>query len=131
MRRILKLLVLGISIMCFSISASAAIAIQPFADANASTISLSFSGSTAYCSLTINGATGTTKIDNCTVTLRESNGTLINQWTNQSATGTRLSFDKSTTTVTKNKTYTLSFSATIYRNGKTEPISGSITKTYT
>jgi hypothetical protein len=62
--------------------------------------------------------------------LTESNGTLINEWTNLSTTGARFTFNRSTTTVVRSRTYTLSFSATIHRNGGTEPISGSITRTY-
>ena len=130
-KRILKLLILCISILCFSISTSATVAIQPFAvNTNTYTTSLYFSGSTASCNLTIYGATGTTQISNCTITLKESNGTLIKEWTNQSVVGNELYFSKTATTVSSGKTYILSFSATVYRNGTTENISGSITKKY-
>lgn len=129
MKRTLKLLVLCISILCLSVSALAAIAIEPFS-ANTYTMSLAFSGNSATCGLTITGASGTTKIDNVTITLRESNGTLVNQWTNLSATGPVFTFSRSTTTVVQGRAYTLSFSATIHRNGVAEPISGSITRTY-
>ncbi|MCL2076942.1 MAG: hypothetical protein FWH08_00865 [Oscillospiraceae bacterium] len=60
MKRLLKLLVLGISIMCFSIGATAATDGIYFADVNNYAITLSFSGSTANCGLTIDGAAGTT-----------------------------------------------------------------------
>jgi hypothetical protein len=131
MKRILKLLVIGIFIMCFSISTSAAVSIQPFAvNTNTYTSFLTFSGNSAICNVTIYGATGTTQISNCTVTLKESNGTLVKEWTNQSATGDVLNFSKIATSVSSGKTYVLSFSATVHRNGTTENISGSITKKY-
>ena len=130
MKRILKLLVLGISILCLTISASALIAIEPLST-NTYTLSLTFSGTTATCGLTINGASGTTKIDNCTVTLTDdSNGAVVAEWTNLSATGARLFFSRNASPVVRGRIYTLSFSATIHRNGTTQPISGSITRTY-
>jgi len=130
MKRFLKLLALGVSVLYFSISASAAVAIQPFGMANTFTIFLTFSGNTAYCTVNIYGANGTTSIDNCTVTLKESGGSFSNSWKNQSATGAELYFNKSVSPVSQGKTYTLSFSATIHCNGTAENISGSITKTY-
>jgi hypothetical protein len=129
MKKTLKALVLCISILCLSVSASAFATIEPFS-INTHTLTLSFSGNSATCSLTINGASGTTRIDNVTITLTESNGTLINEWTNLSATGSRFTFNRSTTTVVRGHTYTLSFSATLHRNGTATPISGSITRTY-
>jgi hypothetical protein len=129
MKRTFKALVLCISILCLSLSASALATIEPFS-INTHFLTLDFSGNSATCSVTITGASGTTRIDNVTITLRESNGTLINEWTNLSATGARFTFNRSTTTVVRGRTYTLSFSATIHRNGVATPISGSITRTY-
>jgi hypothetical protein len=129
MKRILKLLVLSISILCLSVGASAFIAIEPFST-HRHTLNLTFSANTANCHLTITGASGTTRIDNVTITLTESNGTLVNQWTNLSASGAIFTFNRSASPVTQGRTYTLSFSATIHRNGVAEPISGSITRTY-
>jgi len=131
MKKFLKLLALGVSILCFSISASAATAIQPFAiNTHTYTITLTFSGDTAYCSVNIYGATGTTSIDNCTVTLKENGGSFTKNWTNLSAAGNSLYFSNSASPVSKGKTYTLSFSATVHCNGKSENIGGMITKTY-
>jgi len=105
-------------------------AIEPFSiNTNTYTLFLTFSGNTAYCDLTITGATGTTHINNCTITLKESNGTPVSQWTNLSASGTKLTASR-TASVSTGKTYVLSFSATVHRNGVAEPISGSITRTY-
>lgn len=131
MKRILRLLVLGISIVCLSVSASAAIAIEPFSiNTNTHTLSLAFSGNSAICDLTIIGASGTTRIDNVNITLQENNGTIVAEWKNLSASGTRFIFSRTATTVVRGRTYTLSFSGTIHRNGGTTPISGSITRTY-
>lgn len=129
MKRILKTFVLCISILCLTISASAFVVIEPFS-INTHSLTLTFSGNSANCDVTISGASGTTRIDNVTITLTESNGTQINQWSNLSATGSRFTFNRSTTTVVQGRTYTLSFSATIHRNGVATPISGSITRTY-
>lgn len=129
MKRIFKLLLIGILTLCFSISASAAIAIEPFS-ATTHVVNLTFSGNTATCVVTINGASGTTRIDNVTITLRESDGTLVAQWSNLSAVGPVFTFSRNASPVTRGKTYTLSFTATIHRNGAAQPIGGSITRTY-
>lgn len=131
MKKFLKLLALGVSALCFSISASAAVVIQPFAiNTHTYTITLTFSGNTAYCTVNIYGANGTTSIDNCTVSLKESGGSFSKDWTNQSAVGNALYFSKTASSVSQGKTYTLSFTATVHCNGTAENISGSITKKY-
>jgi len=131
MKRVLKIMALCMAIVCFPISVSAAVAIEPMStNLNTATLALTFSGNTANCTVTINGATGTTRIDNCTITLRESNGTLVAEWENLSATGGTLRFSRTASPVIRGKTYTLSFTATVHRNGVAENVSGAITRTY-
>lgn len=119
-----------VMIVSFALPTAAEGIAPMYSETNFCSVSVAFSGSTAYCDVTINGATGTTKIDNGTITLKDSSGNTVKQWTSQSATGASFYFSKSTTGVSSGNTYTLSFSATVHRNGKTENVSGSITKKF-
>ena len=74
--------------------------------------------------------TGTTGISNCTITLTDSNGSVVKSWKNLSATGSTLTFLKTVSGVTKGETYTLSVTATVKTNGSSENVSDSVTKTY-
>lgn len=113
------------------IGVSAESIVKPmWVDNNTYSLGIFYNGSTATCNLSISGASGTTKITNCNVYLKNSSGVTIASWTNYSATGDTLDFCKSTTGVSSGNTYTLSFSATVHRNGNTENISGSTTKKY-
>jgi hypothetical protein len=47
-----------------------------------------------------------------------------------SAVGATFRFSRIASPVTRGKTYTLSFTATVHRNGTATPVSGSITRTY-
>lgn len=105
--------------------------IQPYySDTNPIRLSLSFSSGKATCSVMITGKSGTTSINNCTVTLTDDNGTVIASWINLSSSGDSLSSIKKASGVTKGKTYTLSVTATINGNGSSEKVSNSVTKTY-
>lgn len=104
---------------------------QPYyADTARTQITLSFSSGKATCSGAITGKSGTTSITNCTVNLTASNGDVIASWNNLSSTGTALTFSRTASGVTKGETYTLSVTATINRNGSSDTVSDSVTKTY-
>lgn len=112
---------------CLSISVFA----EPrYSDSSSITLSLSYSSSGASCYARIKGSTGTSGISDCTVTLTDSKGNVVKSWTNLSATGTTLTFSRTASGVTKGETYTLSITATVKRNGSSETVSDSVTKTY-
>lgn len=112
---------------CLSTSVSA----EPrYSDNSTITLGLSYSLSGASCYARIKGSAGTTSISNCTVTLTDGKGSVVKSWTNLSATGTTLSISKTVSGVTKGETYTLSITATINRNGSSETVYDSISKTY-
>ena len=115
-------------ICCFADSVYA----QPrYSDNHRITLSLTFSSSKgATCYGKITGAAGTTSITNCTVTLTDGDGNQVKSWNNLSATGTTLIFSKTASGVTQGETYTLSVTATVYRNGSSETVSDSVTATY-
>ncbi len=89
-------------------------------------ISLSFRASKGSCGACVLGKTGTTKITGTAVLSRKnSNGTYttVKTWSGLAATGSKLIFD-STYYVTAGYTYRLTFTATVYRNGIGETVSG-------
>lgn len=100
-----------------------------YTDTNRVQLTLTFSSNNATCSGTISGKTGTTSITNCTITITDSNGIVAASWDGISSNSSVLTF-KRTASVTKGETYTLSVTATVNRNGSSETVSGSITKTY-
>lgn len=105
--------------------------IQPYySDTTPVKLSLGFSSGKAICSVMITGKSGTTSINDCTMTLTDDSGTVIATWNNLSASGTVLSSTKTASSVTKGETYTLSVTATINRNGSSETVSNSVTRTY-
>ena len=117
-------------LLSLSISVFAEQAQPCYTDTNRTKITLSFSSGKATCSGTIIGKSGTNSITNCAVTLTASNGDVIASWNNLSSTGTILAFTKTTSDITKGETYTLSVIATVNRNGSSETVSDSVSKTY-
>jgi|GEM_PF-1197365 len=99
------------------------IPIQPFwQNVNSATVRLSFSGTTAHCSSTIVGLSGTSSIS-ATMKLQRVNGntvTTVSTW-NHSVNGNRLVISESATINTSN-TYRLVVDATVVRNGVSESI---------
>lgn len=93
-------------------------------------ISLSFTSDKAYCSAEISGAIGTTSITDCTVTLTDSKGNEVKSWSGLSAVGYRLIVVETAQGVKKGETYTLSVTATVNRDGRSETVSDSFTRTY-
>jgi hypothetical protein len=128
MRKLVKLLALCLAVVCLSMTAVAApVEFQPFST-NTHMLNLSFSGNTANCTVEISGASGTTRIDNVNITLRDNLGNTVAQWTNQSTNGTRLIFSRTASPVVAGRTYTLSFTGTVHRNGVATPVSGSVSR---
>ncbi|MCL2754409.1 MAG: hypothetical protein FWD35_01670 [Oscillospiraceae bacterium] len=71
MKNLLKVMALCLAIACLSMTAVAApVEFQPFST-NTHMLNLSFSGNTANCTVEISGASGTTRIDNVNITLRD------------------------------------------------------------
>lgn len=105
--------------------------VQPYYSDSAQTkLSLGFSSGKAICSVMITGKSGTTSINDCTMTLTDDSGTVIASWDNLSSSGSSLSSTKKASGVTKGETYTLSVTATVNRNGSSESVSDSVTRTY-
>ena len=90
---------------------------------------ISFSGTTASCSVRIFGDESVTSITDVNITLSDSRGNTIESWSNLSSTGQNFTFFDTVTNLTKGETYTLSFSASVNVGGNSEPISGSSTNT--
>jgi hypothetical protein len=103
---------------------AAFIPIQPlWQNVDQATARLTRSGTTAHCSATITGLSGTTRIV-ATMQLQRVSGnsvTTVSTWT-QSVNGNRLVMSESAT-VTSNGTYRLRVDATVTRNGVSESIS--------
>lgn len=114
-------------IFCMSIPLAAQ---ARYSDNNNITLKLTYSSSGADCYAKIIGDIGTTSITNCTISLTDTNGNVVAVWGNLSSTGGILIASKTATGVTKGKTYILSISATVNRNGVHEVVSDSLTKTY-
>lgn len=105
--------------------------VQPYySDTNRTQITLSFSSGKAICSGTIIGKKDTKSISDCTITLSDSNGNIVSSWSDLSSRGNVLNFYKSSSSVTKGETYTLSVSAYVNRNGSSEHVTDSISKKY-
>ncbi|MDE6851745.1 MAG: hypothetical protein K2J67_04560 [Lachnospiraceae bacterium] len=105
-------------------------AVEPrYSDTHSVTVRLMFDGTTAVCEAEVEGATGTTSITNGHLTLKDSRGNVVGDWSNKKSYTTSLSISESVSGLTKGETYTLSFSANVNRNGKAEPVSGSKTMT--
>ncbi len=100
-----------------------------FSDTHSLIISLSYNGTTAYCTVDLKGAKGTTSISDGHLTLTDSYGTLVGDWSNLTSSNSKLVVTKDVSGLTKGETYTLSFSANVNRNGNTQYVSDSKSKT--
>lgn len=119
------------SVLCITFCLSIAVSAEPrYSDNCTITLGLTYSSSGASCYAKIKGSAGTTGISNCTLSLEDSSGNVVKSWTNLSVSGSILSVSKTTSSVVKGETYTLSITATVTRNGTSETVSDSITKTY-
>jgi hypothetical protein len=89
-------------------------------------VTLSFNGSQAVCGAYVMGKSNTTEISgSATLARKNSNGTYttVKTWNNLYAADDILTFDGSWY-VTTGYTYRLTFTATVYRNGVGETVSG-------
>jgi hypothetical protein len=60
--------------------------------------------------------------------LRDNHGTVVREWRNLSANGTTFRWSGTASPVVVGRTYTLSFTATVHRNGAAAPIGGQISR---
>lgn len=89
-------------------------------------INLSFNGSKAICGACVQGWSDASNITGTAVLSRKnSNGTYttVKKWSNLKTTSNRLIFDNSYY-VSRGYTYRLTITATVYRNGNGETVSG-------
>lgn len=110
-------------------SATIVKAVEPrYSDTHSLCLSLSFNGTTAYCTVDLKGAKGTTSISDGHLKLTDSNGNPVGDWSDLKSDNERLLTTKTVSGLTKGETYTLSFSANVKRNGNTEPVSDDTSK---
>lgn len=127
MKQLLSVLTSVIFFLCLSVST---FALVDSSDTNSVNFSLAFDSDKASCTVEIKGAEGTDSISNCTVTLKDNGGTFTKTWSGLSSSNSTLRVIKSTSGVVKGHTYTLSVTATVHRNGKTETVTDSFTLKY-
>ncbi|SFG16786.1 hypothetical protein SAMN05660649_00960 [Desulfotomaculum arcticum] len=90
-------------------------------------VNLSFDDGKGTCGARVLGKSGTTKITGKVVLARKNSDgtyTAVKTWSDLEATGEKLLFDK-TYYVTTGYSYRLTITATVYRNGTGETVSGS------
>lgn len=104
-------------------TAAVVVAAEPrYSDTHSLYISLSFNGTTAYCTVQLIGANGTTSISDGHLVLTDSSGNVKGDWKNLPSNADTLFVSKSVRGLTKGETYTLTFSANVNRNGNKEPV---------
>jgi len=110
-------------------TATAVSAVEPrMSDTTKVTVQLTYSGTTAYCTVIVNGADGTTSISDGHLVLTDSDGGVAAEWTDISADSTTLFFSDFVSGLTKGETYTLTFSAKVNRNGRSENVGNYVSK---
>lgn len=128
--QIKRLISIFLSLAVMIGTATIVTAVEPrYSDTHSLVVSLSYSDTTAYCTVDLTGANNTESITDGHLTLTDSYGTPVGEWTNLKSTNSKLILTKSVSGLTKGETYTLTFSANVNRNGNTEPVSGSKSKT--
>lgn len=111
-------------------TATAVLAVEPrMSDTTKVTVTLVFSDTTAYCDAIVTGADGTTSITDGHLVLTDSSGTVVADWTNLSSNSEKLTVSKTVSGLTKGKTYTLTISAKVNRNGESEYVGNYVSKT--
>lgn len=126
-KHLISIILALVVLACVSITVSA---IEPrYSDTNSVNVTLAFDETTADCSATVVGARGTTSITDGHLVLTDSKGTIIAEWSNLSAIGNFFTFSDSASGLTKGKTYTLTFSAKVNRNDRSEDVSNYVSKT--
>lgn len=121
-----SLILAFVVLICTAMTVSA---VEPrMSDTNKVTVQLVYSGTTAYCDATVIGADGTTSITDGHMVLTDSSGNIAAEWTDISATGKILTVSKTASGLTKGETYTLTFSAKVNRNGRSENVGNYVSK---
>lgn len=124
-----KIISLFLALVILTCSATVVNAVQPrYSDTSSVSLSLKYSGTTAYCQVTVNCTSDITGITNGSLVLRSSKGNVVKSWTNLTSNSNTLSVFKTVSGLTSGETYTLNFSAKV-NSTKTEVISSSISKT--
>ena len=100
-----------------------------YSDTHSVLVGLSIYDTTAYCQVEVEAASGTTSIEDGCLILTDSKGTGIGYWPDLSSNGSTLSVYKTANGLVKGENYTLTFTANVKRSGRTEPISGTKSKT--
>ena len=113
-------------LVCMEITVSAVEA--RLSDTSKVTVQLVYSGTTAYCTAKVTGAEGTTNITDGYLVLTNSNGMVMAEWGELSANGKTLTFSDSVSGLTNGETYTLTFSAKVNRNGRSEDVGNYVSK---
>lgn len=110
-------------------TATAVLAVEPrMSDTTKVTVTLVFSDTTAYCDAIVTGADGTTSITDGHLVLTDSNGTVVGDFPNLSSNSKKLTVSETVSGLTKGETYTLTFSAKVNRNGRSEDVSNYVSK---
>lgn len=122
-KRAVAIILSFVMIICFATTVSA---VQPrYSYTNYTTTTLTFKGTTAYCSITIFGYESVTSITDVNITLKDSNGTPVGIWRNLSSTGQDFMFFDTVPNLNKGEHYNISFSAKVNTDNGSEIISGS------
>lgn len=128
--KIKHLISIILSFVIIIATATVVTAAEPrYSDTHSLYTTLWFDGTTAYCVVELVGANGTTSITDGHLILTDSKGNVKGDWKNLTSNTDTLYVSKSVSGLTKGETYTLTFSANVKRNGNTEYISDSKSKT--
>lgn len=122
--KIKRLISILLSLAVMIGTATIATAVEPrYSDTHSLKISLAFSGTTAYCTVNLTGASNTDSITEGHLILTDSAGNPVGDWPNLKSNNSKLVVTKSVSGLTKGEIYTLYFSAYVNRNGNSEFIS--------
>lgn len=121
-----SLILAFVVLICTAMTVSA---VEPrMSDTNKVTVQLTYSGTTAYCDATVIGADGTTSITDGHLVLTDSKGTVVAEWSDLSSNSKKLTVSETVSGLTKDETYTLTISAKVNRNGRSEDVSNYVSK---
>ncbi|MCC8042900.1 MAG: Ig-like domain-containing protein [Oscillospiraceae bacterium] len=125
-KHFISIILAFVVMICTAMTVSA---VNPrMSDTSSVSVTLTFSGTTAYCDAKVTGADGTTSITDGHLVLTDSDGTVVGEWENLSSSSKRLTVSKSVSGLTKNETYTLTLSAKVNRNVSSEYVGNYISK---
>lgn len=114
--------------MIFSLSVTAS-AVEPlYSDTSKVSLQIVFSGTTAYCTVSVIGTPDAISVTNGKLVLQDSEGEVIEFWDNLSSDSRTMSVTKIASKLTSGEKYTLIFSADVIRSQMVEPVSSSTSK---